>query len=185
MEAGLGGRVPLDRIMLPGISHVCLVVEDLRRSAEEMSERFGVGPFETRVITTPQTRGIYRGRPSAYEVYFAYCKSGSLVLELAQPLEGESHLKEFLEERGPGLHHLGYPVGSELEAELGRWRRSGIEPLQVHYREDPRYGWAYMDTEALVGCILEVVCDPPLGWWDYSKVREELPDRPRATETGH
>ena len=49
-----------------------------------------------------------------------------------------------------------------------------VDPLQVHRRDDTRHGWAYMDTEDLVGCVLEVVCDPPLGWWGYSRLLTDL-----------
>lgn len=27
--------------------------------------------------------------------------------------------------------------------------------------DDPRYGWAYIDTEKLVGYVIEIMCFPP------------------------
>ena len=36
----------------------------------------------------------------------AECHAGPVVFELLQPLEGPSIYKEWLEERGEGLHHV-------------------------------------------------------------------------------
>ena len=90
------GRIPLDRIMLAGMSHVCLVVPDLKRTAQRFSRRFNIGPFTIRTVVTPASRGLYRGEPSRYSVMFGYAQSGAVVLELAQPLDGRSHVTEFL-----------------------------------------------------------------------------------------
>ncbi len=62
---------------------------------------------------------------------FGYAQSGAVVLELAQLLEGRSHVAEFLEERGTGLHHLGFFVGGELDRELDRWRGFCYEALYM------------------------------------------------------
>ncbi len=40
-----------------------------------------------------------------------------------------------------------------FDAELQKWKKKGIEPLQVNKMENPEHGRAYMDTAKLVGCI--------------------------------
>ncbi len=52
------GRIPLDRIMLAEMSHVCLVVPDLKRTAQRFSRRFKIGPFTIRTVVTPASRGL-------------------------------------------------------------------------------------------------------------------------------
>ncbi len=170
------GLFPWDRIMLTsGITHVCIVVRDLDKAMGNYVEKFGVGPFTVREIHTPATHAVVRGEPSAYTLKFAYARSGGITLELVQPIAGNSLQAEFLVQRGEGLHHVGFASSEALDDELRRWSESGIKPLQVNRRDDARYGWAYMDTADLVGCILEVICDPPLGWWTNLSLANDLP----------
>ena len=76
---------------------------------------------------------------------------------LGESLEGRTIYQEFLEEHGERLHHIGVPTPLPFDAELEKWERLGIEALQVNRMEDPGEGWAYMDTQGLVGCILEIL----------------------------
>lgn len=76
---------------------------------------------------------------------------------LGESLEGRTIYQEFLEEHGEGPHHIGVPTPLPFDAELEKWERLGIEALQVNRMEAPGEGWAYMDTQGLVGCILEIL----------------------------
>ena len=167
-------RIPEDGIMLSAVTHVCIVVEDVDRTARNFASKFGIGPFTIRTSHTPEERGTVGGNPAEYTLKFGYAQAGPVVLELVQPLGGESIYTDFLRERGEGIHHIGFSPGGLLEDEIDRWKGEGIDALQTHRRDDPRYGWAYMDTETDVGCILEVVCDPPLGWWESKSLSEDL-----------
>ncbi len=150
--------IPEDKIMLREVAHLCIVVRDVERTARAFAERFGIGPFRIRVLHTPKSRGSVQGEPAEYTIKFGFARLGPITLELAQPLEGRTILQEFLEEHGEGIHHIGLPASTPFEAELEKWRRQGIQPLQSSRMEDPEEGWAYMDTHNLVGCILEILC---------------------------
>ena len=90
-----------------------------------------------------------------------------------QTLEQLRLLESQLRERDEKL--AGLLTGkAALDDELKRWKERGIEPLQVNYRDDPRYGWAYMDTQALVGSTIEIVCDPLFGWWEEVALSKDL-----------
>ncbi len=165
--------IPWDRVMLSGITHVCVVVRDVEMAASRYSS-LGIGPFTIRDVSVPESRGMIRGKPAQFSLRFGYARAGTITLELAQPLEGQSLHREFLESGGQGLHHIGFSAPGSLDEELARWEAMGISPLQVTRREDPRYGWAYLDTVSSAGCLLEVVCDPSLGWWDTVALAEDL-----------
>ncbi len=64
---------------------------------------------------------------------------------------------EFLRQHGEGLHHLGFPTPLPFDAELDKWDKAGVKPLQVSRLDDPEEGWAYMDTRELAGFILEIL----------------------------
>jgi len=157
--------IPDDRLMLPGISHICLVVYDVEKTARHWADAFGVGPFTIRTVETPETRGEVRGEPAAFTLKFAYAQMGPFVLELVETVSDSAIYQEHLEAKGEGVHHLGFNIPGSLDCELEKWDRAGFKPLMVNRRELSQYGWAYMDTESTAGCILEIVCDPALGWW--------------------
>jgi hypothetical protein len=82
---------------------------------------------------------------------------GPIALELVETVEGRTIYQEFLERHGEGLHHIGVPTPLPFEAELEKWKRVGIEAMQTNRMESPDEGWAYMDTQGLVGCIMEIL----------------------------
>lgn len=172
MKPGDTKVIPSEDVHLTEISHVCVVVRDVEEVANRFA-RMGLGPFTIRMVKTPAERASLRGRPTSYTLKFGYAQTGSIVLELVEPVEGDSHYSQFLQQNGEGIHHIGFDRPGMLDDELDRWEGAGMPPVQINRREDTRYGWAYLDTEDAVGCILEVVCDPPLGWWETKSLLEE------------
>ncbi len=83
----------------------------------------------------------------------AFIETGAVQIEFIEPLEGDNIYSEFLEEKGEGLHHLLFrvadPLGvaQELEVDI---TQSGGSTL------DPGALWAYLDTEGLLGTIIEL-----------------------------
>jgi len=155
--------IPNDMVMLQDFHHICLLVRDVEKAAQNFAKAFSIGPFATTPYETPTSKGTVHGKPQGYKLKFANAKIGPITLELVEPVEGNSVLTEFLKERGEGLHHLAYRCPPPIDEELAKWKKLGIDALQVdkNISDDPRYGWAYMDTEKLVGCVLEILCLPP------------------------
>ena len=149
--------IPDDRIMFKEIVHVCIVVRDVEKTAKVFAEKFGVGPFRIRTVHTPFSRAMVRGKPTEYTLKFGHAKMGPIALELVETVSGKTIYQEFLERHGEGLHHIGVPTPLPYTAEIERWRRQGIEILQGNAMDNPEEGWAYMDTQGLVGCIIEIL----------------------------
>ena len=84
----------------------------------------------------------------------AIAQNGKIQLELIQPLEGPSIWKEFLEKRGEGLHHI-QPLVQEPKAALTAFKEMGVEVLMSGRIGDKIF--YYMDTELLLGIILEFI----------------------------
>jgi hypothetical protein len=84
---------------------------------------------------------------------------GNLMWELVQPLEGPSTYKEFLEQKGEGVHHVQLAVDNfdQMIATLGK---KGIGVLMKGDWKGLSY--AYLDTEKELGTILEI--KKPLEW---------------------
>jgi hypothetical protein len=66
--------------------------------------------------------------------------------------------KEFLEERGEGLHHLRtyYPKLEDMKKDLTLLNRQGIKVLQSGWAGDTCH-FVYMDTQEILGIIYELV----------------------------
>jgi catechol 2,3-dioxygenase-like lactoylglutathione lyase family enzyme len=174
MRIGETKLVPSDRLMLSEPTHVCIVVHNVEQTAQVYSSLLGIGPFTVRKVHTPETRATVHGQPAAYTLKFGYARTASIVLELVETVEGPTIYQEFLEAHGEGIHHVGFRCPAPLDAELDRWSKQGIQTLQVNRRDDPKYGWAYLDTHDRLGFIVEVVCDPPLGWWESLTLAQDL-----------
>jgi len=152
-----------DRILLREMHHVCLAVRDVEKTAEAFSTIFGIGPFRITLYESPSTRATLYGKPQGYRLKFAHAEAGPVEIELVQTLEGKAAIDDFIERRGEGIHHLAFECHPPLDDELRKWKELGVEALQIDrsLSDDPKYGWAYMDTERLVGCVLEIMCLPP------------------------
>lgn len=150
-------NIPEDRIQLREIVHACVVVRDVEKTAKNISENFGIGPFEVRLKSYPESQATLRGAAVEYTLKFAYANVGPITLELVETVKGKTIYQEFLEEHGEGLHHLGFPTPLPFDSELKKWEQRGIKPLQVSWLDDPEEGWAYMDTQKIAGFILEIL----------------------------
>ena len=158
------GRINRDeRVVLREMRHVCLAVKDVEKTAEAFSSIFGIGPFRITFYKSPPTKATVHGKPQGYRLKFAHAKAGSVEIELVETLEGKTAIDEFIERHGEGIHHLAFECDPPIDDEIRKWKRLGIETLQIdkNLSDDPKYGWAYMDTEKLLGCILEIMCLPP------------------------
>lgn len=151
------GLVPEDRIMLGGILHVCVVVRDVEKTAAILAGRFGIGPWEVRLKQYPESQACFRGESTECTFKFGYARVGPVTLELAETVSGKSSYREFLEKHGEGLHHIGFSAPLPFDAELQKWQSQGIRPVQVMHMDDRQEGWAYMDTQDLIGFTLEIL----------------------------
>ncbi len=151
------GTVPADKILLREIVHACVVVRDVAKTTRALAERFGIGPWDVHLKSYPESQAMFRGEPVECTFKFAYAKVGPVTLELVETVSGDSSYKEFLDKHGEGLHHIGFPVPLPFDAELGKWERAGIKAVQSMRLDDPQEGWAYMDTQDLVGFTMEIL----------------------------
>lgn len=148
-------------IELSHIDQVCVIVEDLQAAMKRYWETMGIGPWKVRTSAAPPLRSWYHGRPHSYAARLAMAQAGSVTMELLQPLEGESIYRDFLMERGETVHHFGIYVPN-LDEALAPYLEMGIPILQradgTGLKGDGRF--AYLDTETLLGTVLEVIQAP-------------------------
>ncbi|MEN6536260.1 MAG: VOC family protein [Bryobacteraceae bacterium] len=152
MPAETESTVKLGRAVQIGI-----VVPDLDQTTRVLGEVFGIGPFHfIEWPNRPDSKYYFRGRQEAIKIRQAFAQVGPLELELIQPLEGERNAyKQFLDEKGGGIHHILFET-QDMDHDVSLLNGVGIQLLQNGdgIRQGTR--WALLDTQLLVGFLLEL-----------------------------
>lgn len=136
-----------------------VVVADLDRTVQALSEVFGIGPFRT-IAWPPVDRAdiqrFYRGQPANFTARMAFAELGPVELELIQPVSGDSIWADFLKEHGQGIHHIRFNV-SDLEPIIEHLAGHSIRVAQMGSGIRPGTTWANFDTASKVGFVIEVM----------------------------
>ena len=140
------------KFVLPDISHIGVVTDDLDRTIGELKELYGLEPFK--VMEPGYTNTYLRGKPVEFKLRSAFYRSGKIFLEVIFVEEGDTIYGEWLRSKGSGLHHLGYDV-ENLEEWISYYGSKGIAVSQRGER--PGVKWAYLDTSRHTGIIVELI----------------------------
>lgn len=88
---------------------------------------------------------------------FVFLDLGNGYIEVIEPLDGASTIADYVDENGPGLHHVAFAT-ADASAALDRAREMGIETLD----DEPRPGaWghdiAFLHPRDTAGVLVEFV----------------------------
>ena len=146
------GREMKEKLDLPDVSQVGIVVRDLDKAVAYFENVIGLGPFVRPEITFVEK--FYYEKPADFKMNMAFCSLGAIEMELIEPVTAPTVYHDFLEEKGEGLHHLGFDV-KDMEERLKRYRKMGIQVLQMG--RTTVGGFAYLDTQGIGGVICELI----------------------------
>ena len=149
------------------IVQVGVVVKDLDKTIEFLTS-LGLGPFK--VITSNHPAAEVHGKRTSYQVRLGFSQQGPVQLELIEYQRGETIQKEFLDEKGEGIHHILFKV-RDMDVTKERFAKKGIGALQWD-RFISGGGGGYMDTAKMGGIIMEVIQFPPD--FDFENMRLEF-----------
>lgn len=161
MDALPASVVPTSFLGRP-VRQIALVVPDLEAAIHGYVDALGIGPWTVYTIGAPAMTGMsYRGRPADFRIRHALAYSGEVMLELIQPLEGESIWQEYLDARGASLHHVAFYVDDFDAASDGMLGR-GWTAVQAGagFGRSRDGAFAYYEHPTAVGIIVEVVKAP-------------------------
>jgi len=138
-----------------GFFQEAFVVADLDAAMQAFTETIGCPKWTTFPAIGAPYR--YRGRDIESSVALAFGRSGRVQIELIQPVDGEGVTHDFLEEYGPGAHHLAYLV-DKVDDEVARASAGGIGCVMSGHIGTLYF--AYLDTFDQLGLYTELVEDP-------------------------
>ncbi len=133
-----------------GLDHVGVVVRNLDKTIDYY-QSLGIGPFEKRTIDALGDRTLF-GKPASFTLKIATAPMGPIKLELIEPGEGAVLLKEFLENNGEGINHLGFLVDN-LDRHKNKARMKGLEII-LTIKLPKGAECAYVDTRHEAGGVI-------------------------------
>lgn len=143
-----------DGSTLPSVHHVGLVVRDRDRTLATLSDGLGFGPafcfdgvFPDAILANGETGLALKG---------AFVWMHNTALEVVEPADDRSPHAEFLKEKGEGLHHLAYWVGS-VRGEIAAMARGGMTPRVMIDGTAGEVPWCYLDGDVPGDALIELI----------------------------
>jgi methylmalonyl-CoA/ethylmalonyl-CoA epimerase len=148
-----------EKIELKQVFQVSVVVKDIQKAMEHYWKIFGIGPWQIYTFQPPDlTNTTLHGKPEPYTMRLATAQIGTVQWELIEPLDARSTYKEFLEQKGEGLHHVAVTV-EDFDKTVAALEKQGMGILMSGTWHGTTY--VYMDTEQALGTITEICKVPP------------------------
>lgn len=149
-RAGSTSPLGTDKIVQVGI-----VVKDIEKASRAYAEILGTEvPDWFLTDTMDKAHTEFRGKPSEARARLAFIELKNITIELIEPVGGPSTWREFLEERGEGVHHLAFEVKG-MDEKIKLLAERGLPLLQKGDYEGGRY--AYLDGVKRLAVILELL----------------------------
>ncbi len=146
-------------VLAPHLFQISYVVRDMNAAQEWFKRVLGVrhfGTFDT--FLGPDYNFRMRGKTHpGITIKVAMARAGArgeYELELIQPEKSDNIYNEFLEQHGPGLHHVAYVV-PDFDRAAAPVRAAGMQPL-IEFENNGSRG-AYFDLRPAGGSVIEIV----------------------------
>jgi len=90
-----------------GFAQIVIETSDLDAAVREYADKLGVGPWWVGPLEPPSVQNTtYYGKPEPMRVQVGIAFVGEMQLLLVEPRDGKNIYKDFLEQRGGGIHYL-------------------------------------------------------------------------------
>ena len=141
--------------LAPHFFQVAWVVPDIEAAEGWFKRVMGVPTF-TRLANIVLAEGCsYRGGPSDSEAHLSLGYAGDTQVELIEAVRGPSLYTEFMEKRGPGLHHVAFSV-PDYDTAVAALKAEGLE-LAMEGCIGGGTHFAYFDCEAAGASFIEIL----------------------------
>jgi catechol 2,3-dioxygenase-like lactoylglutathione lyase family enzyme len=139
------------------IVQVAIVCKDIEACSQRWARMLGqkVNPIRT-TVPGREAKVLYRGKPSDGRLKLTFFNTGTAVLELMQPVGGDTAWKEYLDRNGEGVQHIAFQV-VDLEKTIQSLEQQGM-PVIHRGRYDSNDGdYVYMDSQDKLGVTVELL----------------------------
>ena len=134
-----------------------IIVEDVDKAVETYEKVFGIGPWRKENMDSRNFDNfLIDGKPGEMQNKLAFCSAYGMELELIQPVSPSAY-KTWLEEHGPGIHHIAVTTRDPFDQVLAQCKALNGKDPWIHGQE-PNIGmdFAYVDLRKELGLICEI-----------------------------
>jgi methylmalonyl-CoA/ethylmalonyl-CoA epimerase len=133
--------------MIKRLDHIAIAVPDLERAIRRFQEDLGLNLDGTEDVEAARTTTAFFPLPPTR-------------IELVHPLRGEGPIRDYLEKRGGGLHHLCFET-DDIEADMRRLEEKGyrfLSPAPTPGAHGTRV--AFIHPKSCDGVLIELAEHP-------------------------
>jgi methylmalonyl-CoA/ethylmalonyl-CoA epimerase len=138
------------------LHHIGVVVRDMDKAIAHF-ESLGFGPFQfsegVRTFTI-DFKGELHGEPAEWKVKISNAKIGDIELELLEPDERPSALRETLDATGEGIHHIGF-LSDDFEGDMAGQLARGATIWTMSKRTDAP-SFLFFEPSSVGGMAIEL-----------------------------
>jgi len=137
------------------LCNMCIVVPDIEKAAAAWAELLGIDKPEIRPAHLEGGEDYqYRGKPVSCDLKVCNIPMDGFVLELHEPVGGDSTFHEYMKKHGFGLHHMSFEVGDRRDAIVKEMTDAGcaVRTLGIY----PGSSWTVLDTEDTLGVNVSI-----------------------------
>lgn len=139
------------------LNQIAIVVNDLEAARAAYAQLLGIPQPDWFIAGPPQlTQVVFRGQPTNSESKLCFIPTSSVQIELIEPNQEPSTMREFLNQVGEGVHHLAFDVDN-LEQGLQMMKEQGYELEQKGNFVSGKGRYAYVDTRSTYKTIIELL----------------------------
>ena len=147
-------KTDAERSSFTKVHHVGVVVADMDKAVAHYKS-LGIGPFEPLILSPAE--GVLRGKRLITTPIISMGAVGGIVIELLQPTEEDSLVKEFYETKGEGIHHIAF-LADDIDKETAKLVEKGFKV--IFSQKFGEGGCAFFDTGQVGGVFIELFRPP-------------------------
>lgn len=139
-----------------GFIQINIVVSDIETAAKKWAELLGIEVPEIRINHLEGNENYkYRGKPISCDLKVCNIEMNGFVIELHEPVGGESSFQEFLDKHGNGVHRIGFEVGDKRDEIIEELKAAGYDTDRT-VGIYPGSSWTIVDSEDTLGVNLNI-----------------------------
>ncbi|MDD9271886.1 VOC family protein [Paenibacillus sp. GCM10023248] len=134
------------------VCQIAMIVRDVEKATSRFAELLGV-PAPPIIMANEDGKDtvIYMGQPTEGRVRLSFFRMENTVIEFIEPTEDPTTWKDFLETKGPGVHHIAFKAKNKMLETASKLEEFGF-PLIQHGDK-----YAYVESTDDLGVILELL----------------------------
>lgn len=143
---------------LTKLLQIGIIVQDVDKAVKHYEEDFGIGPWRVESLSdNPLFKEMtVDGKPSEMKNRAAFCEAFGMEWELIQPI-GDSAYKSWLDEHGPGIHHIAVLTRDPYDKFLDDCKKLSGKDTWMHGEcKTVGMDFSYVDLTKELGLFLEV-----------------------------